>query len=1092
MRQDARPQPKRIRIFAGIGLYPLNKDWDTCCYKRSDDDHLERNQTMVDSDSGSPFPWQSIAALVAVVGSLLLFVPPLTSSRPDQTDQFQSVRIGYMDTNARLWQDPFSAIDMTPEPPGRETDAKIDPSKWHQLPDLKTQIDETIQNNRHSEAGKPIWVLPVMVPGGPYPQDTEWRLRTRYALLSGFGSCGFSSRDGEHIGYFSLPWFHACQQGNVRSLPPWGSSEVTSIRIPYEWVDKLKLFAAPSDQAFAKGWAEHRRKALPDSVLILWLRREDFGDGPLTRLAELMAAVRSGRSARVLPFKLIGPPDSTTLATMVKESAAGMPASPGCEPWALLRTLLTGNPRSNRLRSSLQHFDIFSPWATAPKEALFELSGTPQAGYSSLTELFKDRLAVTFTPTIQDDDAVLMALAEELKTREQEFDLSTCDGAGRVAVVSEWDTTYGRVLPVVFNGKLNPMFATGSTKDPGSPRKLQTLWYSYLRGIDGELPGAKKTGPEKPPENRNDKEQYYARLLATEPPDGQAQFDYLRRLAQELILKNDKLRHDTGQGTGLVAVGVMGSDVYDKLLVLQALRKRLPEVRFFTTDLDARLFFPAEAKWSHNLIVASSFGLTLNPTLQGPIPPFRDCYQTALFYTTLRMLGAVPAPDKIEPPRIYEIGKKGPYDLSPLPTDMNDTIHPIPRYADEPAWGTIAIMTFLTFAMLAVFFQTPKDLLDGLSNCLYAVRKRVVLGTWPRMSLASTRVATLAGVTAGFSAVFALTAFVAYLDGRTGKGEPFEWFRGVSIWPSELLRIVAGFIGVYFLVLYACKLRAGMRRIRHTFRLAPPKAVAAPPLGGKPASRPDAQVLWDAMHAQQHIKPRLKRVIPVLVISFFLSYVVLRYFGMPYVPYRGKLSYFFDWGTRYTTIFLYLFVVFYTVDQIQVCSDFVKRLLTNVTVWPPQTIRDWRRQRPSFSVADLPEYLDITLIGQLTRIVTDLTYLPLIFAAVFVFSRMSYFADWDWPMSLVIVITTYVLIAIWAAITLRRSAERAREIALCRLRARQNVMPSTSIKDMIDAIAEIKEGAFAKWYSQPFIKGLLLPWASVGSVLLLDYLGKAK
>ena len=49
---------------------------------------------------------------------------------------------------------------------------------------------------------------------------------------------------------------------------------------------------------------------------------------------------------------------------------------------------------------------------------------------------------------------------------------------------------------------------------------------------------------------------------------------------------------------GFKAIGVLGSDVYDKLLILQALKQNFPHAIFFTTDLDARLFPPREIQWT--------------------------------------------------------------------------------------------------------------------------------------------------------------------------------------------------------------------------------------------------------------------------------------------------------------------------------------------------------------------------------------------------------------------------------------------------------------------------------------------------------------
>ena len=82
-------------------------------------------------------------------------------------------------------------------------------------------------------------------------------------------------------------------------------------------------------------------------------------------------------------------------------------------------------------------------------------------------------------------------------------------------------------------------------------------------------------------------------------------------------------------GRGIQAVGILGSDLYDKLPVLQALRPVLPDALFFTTDLDAPILHPIALTSTRNLRVASSFGLQLRPHVQKEIPPFRSSYQTA-------------------------------------------------------------------------------------------------------------------------------------------------------------------------------------------------------------------------------------------------------------------------------------------------------------------------------------------------------------------------------------------------------------------------------------------------------------------------------
>ena len=66
-------------------------------------------------------------------------------------------------------------------------------------------------------------------------------------------------------------------------------------------------------------------------------------------------------------------------------------------------------------------------------------------------------------------------------------------------------------------------------------------------------------------------------------PEGPQQYDRVRALAETIR------RRYSAHGGMVAAVGIVGSDTYDKLVLLQALRPMLPEAIFFTTDLDANL-----------------------------------------------------------------------------------------------------------------------------------------------------------------------------------------------------------------------------------------------------------------------------------------------------------------------------------------------------------------------------------------------------------------------------------------------------------------------------------------------------------------------
>lgn len=83
---------------------------------------------------------------------------------------------------------------------------------------------------------------------------------------------------------------------------------------------------------------------------------------------------------------------------------------------------------------------------------------------------------------------------------------------------------------------------------------------------------------------------------------------FLRRLGRQLR-DEDTRSWRAGEG-GIRAIGLLGSDIFDKLMILRALRPEFPEAIFFTNNFDAH--FERRDDWSdvRNLVVASPFGST--------------------------------------------------------------------------------------------------------------------------------------------------------------------------------------------------------------------------------------------------------------------------------------------------------------------------------------------------------------------------------------------------------------------------------------------------------------------------------------------------
>ena len=351
---------------------------------------------------------------------------------------------------------------------------------------------------------------------------------------------------------------------------------------------------------------------------------------------------------------------STVAFAWVAVNAAGESSPPTSDVSSIVETIA----------SQRQALHILSTRATVPLDILMKKEGDPYRVSDSSTAsdiedlVNREQLQVSlFRSVIAGDDVVFRDILLELGAR------GVCShDRPKIAIISERDTLYGRVADDLVGREADELEGQLGCA-------IDVLEFGYLRGVDGELPPGSRP-PEEPFGTSDDtsSETLAGALLPPEAqreePFGVAQLDYVRRLADEISFANAA----DGDSDGFVAIGILGSDVYDKQLILQSLRERLPSATYFTTDLDARLADPDTYSWTRNLIVGSSYGFSVR-RLRGP--GFRDSYQTALFHAVnlaidVRDGDAPSAPS----PRLFEIGRSGPVEITHC-LDACDEPHPI-------------------------------------------------------------------------------------------------------------------------------------------------------------------------------------------------------------------------------------------------------------------------------------------------------------------------------------------------------------------------------------------------------------------------------
>ena len=182
------------------------------------------------------------------------------------------------DVDARLWQDPFAAVDAaSEETPGSEGAKQTAGSSTH-TPDQIYKGDPVA-------IGDDITILAVTLPGGPYQEAAENRMRRRYAVLSALANQGAVPQDEQHIGYFH---------------PDRKSDMGLQKKVSFEW------WSLPDDKK---------------KVLLLWVDESSLLKYPAAKLRELLcqASPRNPSKVIVSHYAVIGPNTSTLLRDMLKE-----------------------------------------------------------------------------------------------------------------------------------------------------------------------------------------------------------------------------------------------------------------------------------------------------------------------------------------------------------------------------------------------------------------------------------------------------------------------------------------------------------------------------------------------------------------------------------------------------------------------------------------------------------------------------------------------------------------------------------------------------------------------------------------------------
>jgi hypothetical protein len=1024
--------------------------------------------------------------LLAVAGTLFVSQDSYHESRPERPPITMHGADALENVNVRMWQDPFEPIERqkageqtrantgaVAKPPSDEelSPDQCDDTYSHCLKDVKRILKKN-SSETNSDPEQAYTLVALMLPGGQYFEDSEIRRRLRYAVLSGFfAALDYTPTDAEHIGYF-----HHHQDKPI-------DSKIDS-KVAFEW---LMWKPQPVNAVYGKG-----EKHPP--ILLLYLNTNDFSGKPYAKLQNLFRKFPLFLKGR-WDVKVLGPINSDHLQEIAREVNEFHPQPVNRSP----------TPPDADLQIKL-----YSPRATVDENKLLNYHYPPPLEHpekpaeTDLVSYFNQHIGTGFfTRTIASDTTLAQTLAKELMLRgltaDEHLQLGDAEKippplapGQHVVLISEQDSLYAWHINETFAEEITRHFLGCDTAPEKfndhcteeyqkGYAKMYMHPYRYFRGLDGEqsrkTPGAARQetggGQETP-----------AVAEALEDANGDSQFDYIRRLLERLEKLRLKLESEHGD---IAAIGVLGGDVYDKLLVLEAIQDTFPQAIIFTNELDARLLHPDQNKWARNLIVASRFGLELTEGLQQQIPPFRDSVQTAYFWTTQMLLAGTQAtlspeagclsqykdnPETINQfyvghPVLHEIGRTKLFHLHEA-KDSQQQQHGAPkqecyRSHQKPLLSTgkyqaFKYLAFLVLGAIGVSFAR-QFFFQQLRAARHFVIKTRIVNLQRRWTLSL----LLFGLAAGEA------LRLAYPD----LDEPFAWLEGVSMWPSEIIKYCAVILAVYFM-LEVFKLDELMTELcQKHFRLG---LAAEPRTSGEKFIKVLLAEIKSSQLSNWGYFAGLGLVIALLIFNF----------GYSNAPYRGDVIYNIynlDLGLTLLLTAGSIWLLIWVANAVQALTGCLRTAIQNEQslAWPLSVCQRYQESM-HIDAEKLHDWVTIRLIGELTERVSAQIFYPFAVAALMMLSRLSYFDNWVMQPGLLAVFCLVFAYLFYCDYRLKavvdevekQAVKRLRHQVISQLAVRADHDSAGQLEKLLDVAREYAVGAYKPFLQRPIFQGCVL------------------
>ena len=1032
-------------------------------------------------------PASSVVLIILALGGALVSESPFNSARPSHNYPAKPIQENVLEI--QQWEDPF----FYDEP----VEAQSGDSDTAPLNDLRKAIRAKAEQGN---AKGDTTLLINMVPSGKRQWSVETRRGERVALSHALVGEGYRPATPGKIKFISPPGFTISSDGAGSEC--FLTAPDNTLTIAYEWYVQRRTGDADSER----------------NILVLWLR-DDKLDDPRLMLENVINNLLVDKSTRDnVSIRVVGPSSSGGLKKIYNETsqalkdtkrmASGITMS-RLEHWLQFDSRVackkdkiagqnSGNPEGDEQPSTSSQAALLSESEVADstvstilanirnteKRDWLDLAKVPIISHKATVEnsiLFdtdKDKGSDGKDPRpnlyriIASDSELSRVLIDELSHRS----INLCHQKTKLLLILEADNIYGIRYRNAIQGALEQ-----HCKKEGYSRHASLLVTNYFSIVDGEH--TEERGEASAGDDNSDLIRKIAmgdpsvldsaRVRKIENPSGPHQLDYIRRMAKRLA---EVHKHDVS------AIGIVGTDVYDKQLIIQAIRTYLDQPLIFTTDVHALYEKPEFYRYNQNLLVASGEGLESakhdekqklarcdfrsEPTVQTtPVnyQPlwFRDNYQSSTYKAVLTSLCSDEQLKNLksvnQQGRVFEIGRNGLYEIS---SSSEDSRSP--------------------FGFRLVFLLSPLLLLQLY---LFSKRKGFPINSQVADHLKVRN--TIDGLLlANFVAIGAIAILLWYLDCHPDKYEPVVIFEGISAMPTFVFRLSAFLIAISLFVYAYSVLKLNTKHLARYFiegsdrienrtldyemhseteshdrsagnaenssdktlagRLwawVPQTFATITAIGrwesiiygnlSRSVRAPDkaswkpttAESIWKTYRKLANWRPIIIRVLPLYVsVLIVTAYLTFFYYGQP------KLMRHIPFGidSAITIISLYgtLFMIFIAGNGLRLCTAFVRQHQFDYVSWSKIPHRSKYKHLTPYAASRLAS---LEVISRRTEAMSSIIVFPFLVLFLMVMARSNIFDGWTWNPGVIGTFSFVTIYLLYQSARLQQAANNTRK-----------------------------------------------------------------